>query len=404
MLSRGTFVGVTIAVMFLSSTASVSAQFCGFSCNAPQTFAEQLGGANVILLAERISSSKQAKQTTFLIRHVGIGESEELRVGGLVTAPYFLKNKKPRLWLLFATQDDNGQLQWSAPLEASESLLKYVLEAPAPDIVASERLPYFLRFLESDEPLIADDAFLELNSAEWEDILACTSQLPRDKLREWLRNPQTKPTRIGLYAELLGVCGNKTDAEELLEHIRQPTNDFRFGMDGYNIAYLWRTGEKGLAVLDELKLRPNDSHFSERYAVMQAIRFMVAHGSERISRERACESMRLLLEAPEFADLAIADLGRWEDWSAQDCLMSLYGQGEYDNRPTKRAIVRYLLKAAKVQPPNADEQKQDDPTARNSQPEDLASTAQQAQASLEALRAKDPKTVQEAERFFLLLQ
>lgn len=313
-----------------------------------------------------------------------------------------MKNKKPRLWLLFATQDDNGQLQWSLPLEASESTLRYILEAPSPDIVASQRLPYFLRFLGSNEPLIADDAFLELNSADWEDILACTSQFPRDKLREWLRNPQTNPARIGLYAELLGVCGNNSDAEYLLEHIRQPTNDFRFGMDGYNIAYLWRTGEKGLAMLDELKLRPNDSPFSERYAVMQAIRFMVAHGSERVSRERACESMRLLLEAPEFADLAIADLGRWEDWSVQDRLMSLYGQGEYDNRPTQRAIVRYLLNAAKVQPPKADEQKQDDPPAKNSKSEGLASSALQARASLEKLRETDPKTIKETDRFFFL--
>ena len=371
----------------------------GGCCATKLTLAEKVALVDVLLLAERINGDEQTKQTFFVIQHLLRGQSDELNVGDMVIVPSFLKKNRTGQHLLLGTKGQPGQLNWQSFGILTESAMKYALEAPSPDFAPSQRLPYFLGFLETRDPLIAEDAYLELQSVDWNDLLACTAQFPRDKLREWLRNPKTNPKRLGTYAMLLGICGNKSDAEFLLAHVQQPTNDFRLGVEGYAIGYLWRTGEKGLAILEELKLRPKDGPFSERYAAMQAIRFVVEHGQERISRERACESMHLLLEDPELADLVISDLARWDDWSVQDRLMSLYGQGEYDHRSIKKAIVRYLLKAAKVQPPKADERKED---GQNSKADDLAASVLQAQSSLKKLREQDPKTVNEAERFFFL--
>ena len=114
--------------------------------------------------------------------------------------------------------------------------------------------------------------------------------------------------------------------------------------------------------------------------------------------------------------------------------MSLYGEGDYNIPSIKRAIVRYLLTAAKVNPPKANPPKGDDPkktditvAANSPKPEELPATTKsdlpkgddpknsdsakpielpahvlQARASLETLREKDPKTVKDAERFFFL--
>ncbi len=395
---------VTLFAVLVVAFTNEAGACPGGCCVSRMTLAEQSVLADVVLLAERVSGDEQAKQTFFVIRQFLRGEPEELNVGDMVSVSRFVKKDHFGQHLLLGNKAQQGLWAWGSLGVMTEAALSYILDAPSPQFAPPQRLPYFLRFLESSDSLIAEDAFFELESAEWNDLLACTSQLPRDKLREWLRNPNIEPKRLGLYAMLLGICGNRSDAEFLLAHIQQPTDYFRLGIEGFHIGYLWRMGEKGLAVLEKHRLCQKKLPFSERYAVFQAVRFMVAHGQDRLSRDRACESLHLLLEEPELADLVINDLARWEDWSVQDRLMSLYGQGEYDNRPTKRAIVRYLLKAAKVQPPKADEQKQDDPTAKNSKPEDLASSALQAQASLETLREKDPKTVQEAERFFLLLQ
>jgi hypothetical protein len=107
---------------------------------------------------------------------------------------------------------------------------------------------------------------------------------------------------------------------------------------------------------------------------------------DRIEKDRLRQSMRILLDRPELADLVIADLARWEDWSVIDRLMTLYDAEEYGIPSIKRAIVRYMLVASKDKPEEG---------------EDLAHV-QKAEDYLAELRNKDPKTVKQAERFFFV--
>jgi hypothetical protein len=98
--------------------------------------------------------------------------------------------------------------------------------------------------------------------------------------------------------------------------------------------------------------------------------------------------MRLLLDRPELADLVIADLARWKDWSVQARLMELYGAEEYDIPSIKRAIIRYMLVSTRDKPKDA----MKDPAHVSAGKKYLA-----------AIRTKDPKTVKDAERFFFPL-
>jgi hypothetical protein len=152
--------------------------------------------------------------------------------------------------------------------------------------------------------------------------------------------------------------------------------------------YLLLTREKGLDVLDSAKLINTEVPFSETYAAMQALRFMWTYGDGAISKERLRQSMRLLLDRPELADLVIADLARWKDWSVQGRLMEVYDEEGYDIPSTRRAIVRYLLACTK-----------DVPKGDNAE---IPESAKQAQKHLETLRERDPKTVTDAERFFFI--
>ena len=154
---------------------------------------------------------------------------------------------------------------------------------------------------------------------------------------------------------------------------------FPLGLDGLISGYLVLAGEKGLDAIDKSKLQNKKAAFSETYAAAQALRFMWTYGNGRISQDRLRQSMRGLLDRPELADLVIADLARWEDWSVMDRLMKSYGKEDYSHPPVKRAIVRYMLVAAKA----------------NDQP------AEQAKANLAKLRQQDPALVKSAERSFL---
>jgi hypothetical protein len=128
--------------------------------------------------------------------------------------------------------------------------------------------------------------------------------------------------------------------------------------------------------------------FSETYAAMQAVRFAWNYGGT-IKKDRLKESMRLLLDRPEVADLVIADLARWKDWAVQDRLMKLYDHKDYDIPSIKRAIVRYLLVCSK----DTEDDKEQNPKAEY---------ARLAKQHLGTLREKDPDTVKQAERFFYI--
>jgi hypothetical protein len=49
-----------------------------------------------------------------------------------------------------------------------------------------------------------------------------------------------------------------------------------------------------------------------------------------------------LLEEPKLADLVIADLARWQDWSAVDRLVTLFKEAQADNIFVREPIVNYL--------------------------------------------------------------
>jgi hypothetical protein len=72
-----------------------------------------------------------------------------------------------------------------------------------------------------------------------------------------------------------------------------------------------------------------------------ALRF---HGTDGgvIERPRVIESMRWMLERPEFADLVIPDLARWEDWSQIDRLVRLFKEADEETSWVRVPVVNYL--------------------------------------------------------------
>jgi hypothetical protein len=308
---------------------------------------------------------------------------------------------------------DNA-IEWGSPTEITEPAFAYVAQAPAPEVAVATRLKYFVKFLEFPDSLVANDAYGELANAPYKDIAAVAATLPREKIREWLTRAETPQTRLGLYGMLIGLCGNESDAKMLAERIAPNSDDFRIGLDGMISGYLLLTGNAGLDNIDEWKFKIHNgkkTSFSEIYAAMMGLRFMWQYAGGKISNERLQQSMRLLLDQPELADLVIADLARWKDWSVQERLMSLYGKGDYNIPSVKRPIIRYMLAstdtkgeaAGSTTPPGTASGAQSTGGAASGNVSDAnLEAAARGKKYLEELRKKDPRTVREAERFFFL--
>ncbi|MCA9075261.1 MAG: hypothetical protein KDA93_09530 [Planctomycetaceae bacterium] len=381
---------MTLTLALVVCTAlPVAALACPF-CSAPSlTLSEQVAQADVSVLVQWAkgkqgdSEAGDVGSTTYKIVEVMNAGDQSLAKGDDIELPRYRSGKEGDLFLLLGTK--GTELEWGSPIEITETGFNYVRQAPSPEAAALVRLTYFVQFLEYPDELISNDAYAEFANAPYKDIVPLANELPREQVREWLEDDDVAPTRLGLYGMLLGLCGNSEDAALMKEMILHTTNDFRLGIDGVMGGYLLLTGEEGLAVIDEHKLANRDVAFSETYAAMQALRFMWTYG-DRIDKERLRESMRILLDRAELADLVIADLARWEDWSIIDRLMKLYGAEGYEIPSIKRAIVRYMLVASKNKP----EDGQDDLHVAK------------AEEYLNQLREQDPKTVQQAERFFFV--
>ncbi len=271
-----------------------------------------------------------------------------LKKGNRVTLNRFRAGKKGDLFLLTGTKGTN--IEWGSPLEVTETSFNYIAQAPSPEAPTQKRLAYFLRFLEFPDQLVSDDAFTEFTNARCKDIASLAERFPRDQIRKWVVSSETSTTRLGLYWRLLGMCGTRQDAVLMEKQINEASEYFRPGIDGVMSGYLLLTGAKGLEFVDDATLKNKKTPFRETYAammMMKALRFMWICGDGRIEKERLRQSMRMLLDRPELADLVIADIARWKDWSVQDKMMSLYWANEYNIPSINRAILRYILVSTK---------------------------------------------------------
>jgi hypothetical protein len=167
-------------------------------------------------------------------------------------------------------------------------------------------------------------------------------------LLHWIETPDIPSNRRRLYATMLGICGTPADAtkiEKILlgENLGENSSDLRSGLDALIACYVVLIGPTGLDLIDTLFLNRSSREipFTETYAAVMALRFL-GEESETIPRERVLESLRLLLNEPKLADLVIADLARWQDWSVIKKLTTIYADAKPENIFVREPIVNYM--------------------------------------------------------------
>lgn len=387
--------GIVLAVAASVAAAGSFAVACPF-CSAPSlTLSEQVAQSDAVALVSWVEGTMPKDQdpgsTVYEVVQLVKAPKGTVEKGTKVTLVRYRAGKPGDLFMLLGTKGTKeNTLDWGSPTEVTDTSFQYIAQSPSPEAPAQKRLAYFIKFLEFPDLLVSNDAYGEFANAPYKEIAPLAPSFPREKLRQWIASKDTSPTRVGLYGLMLGLCGNEEDAAAMEKKISEPSQEFRLGIDGIMSGYLLLTGDKGLDKIDTLKLADRKVPFSETYAAMQALRFMWTYTDGKIPKERMMKSMRILLDRPELADLVIADLARWGDWSVQDRLMEMYDNKDYKIPSIKRAIVRYMLQSSKYEVPK---------DGKDAAPPAYVAAAKK---NLETLREKDPKTVKEAERFFFL--
>ena len=250
--------------------------------------------------------------------------------------------KNPPRYLVFCdVNKDKVDAYRGIPIRSAEGLdyVKKALELDPKD--PGGALDFYFKYLEYPDKEIAFDAFLEFVRANDQQIGAASSKLSPEKLRGWLKDPQTPPERLSLYAFLLGGCGADADAAFLEEQLKDDSERTVNAYDGYLGGYIHlrpRDGwNKALAVLSDGR-KP----LPIRLAAVRTVRLY--HGWQpKDARDDVLKCLSGMIAQGELADVAIEDLRRWQMWDLTPDVTALYGKKGFDAPIMQRAIVRYAL-------------------------------------------------------------
>ncbi len=344
---------VFVAVASLAGlvAATTQAVCCPFCSTQGRTLSAEVDQANFIVFGT-LSNAKRdpnefGKGTTDLQVDLVVKDHEFLKGKKMITLPRYVPPdpKNPRKFLVFC-EIYKGELDpyRGEAVNPDSKIAEYLKGAIAVrNKEPQTRLKYFFQYLDSPEVDISQDAYAEFAIADYKEVSAIAPKLPAETLVKWLRDPNTPPSRFGLYGYMLGKCGNaKEHAPLLREMLDDPKRKYSSGLDGMLYGYLLLDPKAGWKYLMGL-ISDTNSEFLTRYAVLRTLRVLWDNRSEAILPEAIMEAMNLLLAQGDIADLPIEDLRRWQQWEMTDKVLALYGQKSHNIPIVKRAVIRFAL-------------------------------------------------------------
>ncbi len=399
--------GIPGLVILFTILAFNRGDACPFCLSPPQTLAEQILRADVVLIAElvrfEVLDFGNRAESTLRIREFVRGEDlasqrNELAPGQCITVSDDFSAQRGDFFLMYGELPDTGPvpasstftkselnetgdslnpvrsviqvvsqssivpvarierakylmpelIAWNETTAVSPEAVAYIRQIPSEAIGQTRRLAYFMKYLEHPDPLIAIDAWAEFGNSVYKDVVAVRHHMSRENLRKWISDPAMFPERLGLYGMMLGLCGNSEDAEFLKLQLGDPlAEEFRFGADGLMAGYLLLTGESGLAYLEETRVTPPGIPATSDHSLVQALEFIWSYEKDLITEQRLLTSMRLFLQHESMREIVITNLSRWEDWSSLPILVTMFDGECSDDRLTQRAILQYAQTCAK---------------------------------------------------------
>jgi hypothetical protein len=262
----------------------------------------------------------------------------------LITLPRYLPPDPEYKFLVFCDVY-KGQLDpyRGEPVKADSRIATYLKGALAvKDKDASTRLKYFFDYLEDKDAIVSADAFKEFGLADYKDYRHVAEKLPADTIARWLRDPNTSPTRFGLYASMLGHCGAAEHARLLRGLLEDAQRRLTSGMDGVMAGYVMLNPKDGWGYLANV-MHDGKLDFGVRYAALRAARFFHDYRADLVAKADLTTAVVALLGQKDIADLAIEDLRKWECWGVADQVLGLYGRDSHNAPIIRRAILRYAL-------------------------------------------------------------
>jgi hypothetical protein len=205
-----------------------------------------------------------------------------------------------------------------------------------------ERLRFAFDYLNSAEIEVAMDAYREFARADYRDYKDIAKKLPADTIAGWLKDPKTPSFRYGLYASLLGHCGDKDHAKLLLAMINDPVKRRNSGLFGIMASYAMLEPTKGWALIQEVAV-DKDKPFLVRHAALLTMQFIWESRRDLVKQEDVVKGVANVLTMADTADFAIEDLRKWRRWEYCDQVIDLFDKKSSNSSYIRKSVLRYAL-------------------------------------------------------------
>ena len=114
----------------------------------------------------------------------------------------------------------------------------------------ADRLAFFQDYFEDEVSANAFDAYDEFAGAPYQDLIDLKDRMDRQKLIDWVKDPETAINRRRLYFTMLGVCGTVAEADEIEKMVIDGGSPTLRGLDALLAAYLCLKGESGVPLVE----------------------------------------------------------------------------------------------------------------------------------------------------------
>jgi hypothetical protein len=345
---------IALLVWVLLVSPGGACPFCGMQ---GPTMTGEVGQAKLVLYGQLVNAKQQnnGDGTTDLavetiIKNELAGKKDDLLAG---------TNRNVRLDRYLPPQAEGGKYRYLVycdvfkgkidpyrvlPVLKDGDVAKYLLGAlKHKDEKIGKRLRFFFDYLDNPDLEISNDAYKEFGNADYKDYQDMAKSLPADRVAKWLADKNTPAFRYGLYASMLGHCGNEKHAALLRKMLDDPAKRLGSGVDGMLAGYVMLKPKEGWAYTRDI-LKDGKKEFMLRYAALRTVRFLWDSRPDLVSKKDLTAGMGLLLDQSDIADLAVDDLRKRDCWDMANRVLSLRDTKAYKEIPiVRRAVLRFAL-------------------------------------------------------------
>jgi hypothetical protein len=328
--------------LLLSIGTAQACSFCAATAATRNTLGEEFERAKAVVAGVLKNPNATASTTEFQIADRLKADPAIQNLQQFTIPKYYpLVGNTPPDYLLFLNIRDNApDVVYGVPHTAA--VTKYLTAISKLDVKdRPARLAFCFQHLDSTDPTVSDDAFLEFAKASDREITAAKVSLDPKRVQKWLTDPKTPPERLGVYAMLLGLCGNKEQIATFIELIKKPQSEVvRANLGGILAGYTLLDPKGGWDLLGGVL--SGQHSFEEKFATLGTVRYFQST-TPKESRDAILKNYRTLLADTDFADIAIEDLRRWNWWDLTDEIITTFAQPVAKGASVKKSIVRYTL-------------------------------------------------------------